>query len=119
MQNDNERTSLLEKLTDKTLAGKIAWKSTYEPGTFIASVEGEFGLELSRPSNQMFIYMKMFDTAGNQFYSTSEAAPTTSLTLNHRFFKLKRLYDLAKEKAFDKSEIVQQLARAEKVLDAL
>ncbi len=118
MQNEKDRTSLIEKLTDKTLIGKIAWKSTYEPGTFIASVEGEFGVELSRPLNQLMIYMKMFDTAGNQFYSTSEASPAQPLTTNHPF-KLKRLYDLAQEKALNGSEFIRRLARAEEVLDTL
>jgi hypothetical protein len=115
---EDETRNLLEKLIDKTIAGKIAWKSTYEPGTFVASVEGEFGLELGRPSGP-FISLKMFDTTGNQLYSTTGPALTGSLTSNHPTFKLSRLYGLAKDKALDNNGIVEQLARAEKLLDAL
>jgi hypothetical protein len=114
----DETRNLLEKLIDKTSAGKISWKSTYEPGTFVASVEGEFGLELSR-SPGPFISLKMFDTTGNQLYSTTGPALTGPLTSNHPTFKLSQLYGLAKDRALDNHGIVEQLARAEKLLDAL
>jgi len=115
---EDDRTRLLNKLVDKTLAGKIAWKSTYEPCTFIASVEGELGLELSKPMDQ-FVSLKMFGTDGNELDSITEPQPTPPLTSNHPLFKLSRLYNLAKDQALDNSEVVDRLARVERVLDAL
>jgi hypothetical protein len=47
----------LDKLAKKTAEKRVAWKPTYEPDTFIASLEGEFTCTVAREGKDVFSFV--------------------------------------------------------------
>ena len=64
---------IIRKLLEKSDAGKLAWKQTYDSDTFTCSVEGDFTLEVRefRYDGDPHIVLVMRDSGNSEIFRIS------------------------------------------------
>lgn len=99
---------IIRKLLEKSDAGKLAWKQTYDSETFTCSVEGDFTLEVRefRFSEDERVVLIMRDSANNEIFklaaSRDEVGDLTTL--------LFEIFESARRVALEVDNKLSQLA---------
>jgi|HubBroStandDraft_5_1064220.scaffolds.fasta_scaffold110234_3 hypothetical protein len=112
---------LVQKLLDKTAKRKIDWKGTYDSGTFIAVVEGDYSFELSfSPSNRVAdrrsLVMKDHDGAPVLELQASQPTQDSSQSNDDKWTLLEELWEEARATALNIDEKISQVSN---ILDTL
>jgi len=109
--------SVIDKLLDKSEAGTVPWKPTFNEDTFIVALEGEITFEVSKLEDGGFEF-RMKDKDGKKIIDMTcyEREPyQTSYAEDDRYFvKIKRLFEAARTTGL---EVDKKLAVAESLLD--
>jgi len=107
---------IIDKLLDKSEAGTVPWKPTFNEDTFIVALEGEVTFEVSKLEDGGFEF-RMKDKDGKKIidmtcYKKSRGDP--NYAEDWYFDRIKRLFEAARVTAL---EVDKKLIVAESLLD--
>lgn len=107
---------VIDKLVDKSEAGTLPWKPTFNDNTFIVALEGETTFEVTRLGESFQLLMKDKDDKRIiELVSYNRRKFEEGWVSDDLFFdKLQRLYEAARVTAL---EVNQKLDAAQQLLD--
>lgn len=114
MATNIEFLPMVEKLFEKTKAGKIEWKPTYDSATFICVLEGEYSFEIEKSksdSGSIYCGLTMKDKDKDTVFVAQafRSTPTTTAENDQVYSVLAELFERARRIALNVDKKVNEV----------
>lgn len=116
MPEENEFMPVMMKLLERTMAGRVEWKGTFESTTFICSLQGEYSFEIvarvDLGGDPLSYRLTMTDKNQQAVFIVDACTPSgdTSSENDRLYEVLAALYERARRAALDVDKKVKDVA---------